>query len=167
MIAKSMLAACAASALLACAAEAADPEPAKLPADVVRGKYLVQVAGCNDCHTPGYLETAGEVEESKWLTGTALGWRGPWGTTYAPNLRLSVKDMTADQFVERARSPQRPPMPWFNLRDMRDGDVKAIYAHNSIGLLGMRERALSFGGTTEVTGLPGGGTLVSVRIPAK
>ena len=110
-------------------AEAADPEPAKLPADVVRGKYLVQVAGCNDCHTPGYLETAGEVEESKWLTGTALGWRGPWGTTYAPNLRLSVKDMTADQFVERARSPLRPPMPWFNLRDMRDGDVKAIYAY--------------------------------------
>ena len=129
MIAKSMLAACAASAFLACAAEAADPEPAKLPADVVRGKYLVQVAGCNDCHTPGYLETAGEVEESKWLTGTALGWRGPWGTTYAPNLRLSVKDMTADQFVERARSPLRPPMPWFNLRDMRDGDVKAIYAY--------------------------------------
>ena len=37
--------------------------------------------------------------------------------------------MTADQFVERARSPLRPPMPWFNLRDMRDGDVKAIYAY--------------------------------------
>ena len=60
MIAKSMLAACAATAFLACAAEAADPEPAKLRADVVRGKYLVQVAGCNDCHTPGYLETAGD-----------------------------------------------------------------------------------------------------------
>jgi PAS domain S-box-containing protein len=46
-------------------------------------------------------------------------------------------------------------------------DEKAIYAHNSIGLLGMRERALSFGGTAEVTALPGGGTLVSVRIPTK
>jgi mono/diheme cytochrome c family protein len=124
-----MLAACAAAACIVCAAEAAEPEPAQLPAEVIRGKYLVQVAGCNDCHTPGYLETAGDVEESNWLTGSALGWRGPWGTTYAPNLRLSTKDMTVEQFVARARSPLRPPMPWFNLRDMRDGDVKAIFAY--------------------------------------
>ncbi len=130
MIVKRMtLTAWAAAALIAGVADAADPAPAQLPADVVRGKYLVQVAGCNDCHTPGYLETAGDVEEAKWLTGTALGWRGPWGTTYAPNLRLAIKDMSADQFVARARSPLRPPMPWFNLRDMRDGDVKAIFAY--------------------------------------
>jgi signal transduction histidine kinase len=54
------------------------------------------------------------------------------------------------------------------VRDNGKGiDEKAIYAHNSMGLLGMRERALSFGGTAEVTALPGGGTLVSVRIPTK
>jgi len=54
------------------------------------------------------------------------------------------------------------------VRDNGKGiDEKAIYAHNSMGLLGMRERALSFGGTAEVTALPGGGTLVSVTIPTK
>jgi PAS domain S-box-containing protein len=44
-------------------------------------------------------------------------------------------------------------------------DDNAIAAHSSIGLLGMRERALSFGGVTEITSPPEGGTLVSVRIP--
>jgi hypothetical protein len=37
--------------------------------------------------------------------------------------------MTAEQFLTLARSPLRPPMPWFNLRDMKDADVKAIYAY--------------------------------------
>jgi PAS domain S-box-containing protein len=44
-------------------------------------------------------------------------------------------------------------------------DEKAIFAHTSMGLLGMRERALSFGGATEVSRLPQGGTLVTARIP--
>jgi signal transduction histidine kinase len=52
------------------------------------------------------------------------------------------------------------------VRDNGKGiDEKAIYAHNSMGLLGMRERALSFGGTAEVSRLPQGGTLVTARIP--
>ena len=63
------------------------------------------------------------------LTGDQLGWRGPWGTTYASNLRLLVKHMSADQFVNLARSEVRPPMPWFKLRAMTDPDVKAIYAY--------------------------------------
>lgn len=46
-------------------------------------------------------------------------------------------------------------------------DEKSIHAHTSMGLLGMRERALSFGGATEVAAQPGGGTRVSVRIPVK
>jgi hypothetical protein len=37
--------------------------------------------------------------------------------------------MTADQFMALSRSELRPPMPWFNLRDMTDRDVKAIYAY--------------------------------------
>ncbi len=35
----------------------------------------------------------------------------------------------------------------------------------SLGLLGMRERALLFGGKVDITGLPGRGTMVSVHIP--
>jgi signal transduction histidine kinase len=53
------------------------------------------------------------------------------------------------------------------VRDNGKGiDEKAIYSHQSIGLLGMRERALSFRGTVEITVPSDGGTLVSARIPA-
>jgi mono/diheme cytochrome c family protein len=115
-------------AVYATAAIAADP-PAKLSPAEARGKYLVQTAGCNDCHTAGYAFAAGNIEESKWLTGDAVGWRGAWGTTYAANLRLTASAKTADEFVALGRSPLRPPMPFFNLRAMTDGDVKAIYAY--------------------------------------
>jgi signal transduction histidine kinase len=46
-------------------------------------------------------------------------------------------------------------------------DKSAIFAPNSLGLLGMRERAVSFGGTTKISALPEGGTVVSVRLPMK
>jgi signal transduction histidine kinase len=55
-----------------------------------------------------------------------------------------------------------------SVRDNGKGiDPEVIYAHNSTGLLGMRERALSLGGVTGITTLPEGGTLMSVRIPKK
>jgi PAS domain S-box-containing protein len=44
-------------------------------------------------------------------------------------------------------------------------DEKVIFEQNSLGLLGMREHALSFGGTVDVAALPGRGTLVTVRLP--
>lgn len=40
-----------------------------------------------------------------------------------------------------------------------------IVAPKSLGLLGMRERALSLGGEVNITGVPGQGTKVTVRIP--
>jgi mono/diheme cytochrome c family protein len=95
----------------------------------LRGRYLVQTSGCNDCHTAGYGPSGGKVNEKDWLTGDPIGFRGPWGTTYAANLRLVAKDMTEAQWIARARSELRPPMPWFNLRAMTDADVKAIYAY--------------------------------------
>src|SRR5438309_826042 len=60
---------------------------------VERGRYLVQIAGCNDCHTPGYMQTEGKVPEAQWLTGDHFGWRGPWGTTYAVNLRQYMQSL--------------------------------------------------------------------------
>ncbi|MDD3446398.1 MAG: hypothetical protein PHS60_13360, partial [Zavarzinia sp.] len=68
-----------------------------------RGRYLVQVAGCNDCHTPGYGPAGGAVDESLWLTGDGLGFQGPWGTTYPTNLRLLLSGMTEDQWVAHTR----------------------------------------------------------------
>jgi mono/diheme cytochrome c family protein len=97
--------------------------------DVQRGRYLVQIAGCNDCHTPGFAENAGHVDEKLWLTGDALGWRGAWGTTYPANLRLSVQQLPEDAWMRRARSELRPPMPCFNLRAMSDDDLRSIYRY--------------------------------------
>ena len=94
---------------------------------VKRGRYLVQIGGCNDCHTAGYAEKAGNLPTDEWLTGTPVGFKGPWGTTYAANLRLSLSALTEDQWVTFARVPRRPPMPWFNLRDMSDTDLRAMY----------------------------------------
>jgi len=95
-----------------------------------RGKYLVMVSGCNDCHTPDYMASEGQTPEDLWLTGSPLGWRGPWGTTYAPNLRNLIADLAEDQWVAMVRSLRaRPPMPWFGLNAMKDEDLRAIYQY--------------------------------------
>ncbi|HVF65731.1 MAG TPA: cytochrome c [Casimicrobiaceae bacterium] len=106
-------------------------------ADIERGRYLVKIAGCNDCHTANYAETAGAVPEKDWLTGVPVGFRGPWGTTYATNLRLVVAGLSEQQWMQAARKAMRPPMPWFVLRDMTDADVRAIYRYvRSLGPAG-------------------------------
>lgn len=94
---------------------------------IERGKYLARVSGCNDCHTPGYMESSGNVPVQQWLTGSAVGFQGPWGTTYPSNLRLALKEITEAQWLARARTPMRPPMPWFNLGAMSDRDLIALY----------------------------------------
>jgi mono/diheme cytochrome c family protein len=94
-----------------------------------RGRYLVVIGGCNDCHTPGYPQQDGKVPDSEWLVGSPVGFQGPWGTSYPANLRLLVQGMTEDEWVKRTRAPMRPPMPWFNLRDMQESDVRAMYRY--------------------------------------
>lgn len=97
--------------------------------DVIeRGKYLVKIAGCNDCHTAGYLMSAGKVPAELWLTGDTFGWRGDWGTTYATNLRIRMKGLTEKEWLAYAKNLKaRPPMPWFTLNEMKEDDLKAIY----------------------------------------
>jgi mono/diheme cytochrome c family protein len=92
------------------------------------GRYFVKISGCNDCHTPGYAEAGGKIPERDWLTGDSIGWRGPWGTTYASNLRLYMQYFSEDQWVTIAHTARfRPPMPWFALHDMTEQDLRAIY----------------------------------------
>jgi mono/diheme cytochrome c family protein len=107
------------------------PPPARADesAQVQRGRYMVQIGGCNDCHTQGYAENSGAVDEKHWLLGSSLGWSGPWGTTYPANLRLLAQNFTESQWLVMARSQWRPPMPWFNLRAMSDEDLGAIYRY--------------------------------------
>jgi mono/diheme cytochrome c family protein len=116
-----------AAALPAAAQQAKSPFKAD-PREVERGRYLVKVTGCNDCHTAGYAATGGKVPEAQWLTGDKLGWRGPWGTTYPANLRLYMSSMSEAGWVTTAKSLKtRPPMPWFALHDMTEQDLKALY----------------------------------------
>jgi mono/diheme cytochrome c family protein len=106
----------------------ARPGPADDVDPIARGRYIAQIAGCNDCHTAGYAESGGNVPEGNWLLGTPLGWRGDWGTTYAANLRLYMQRLTEDEWIAAARHTKlRPPMPWFALRDMEEPDLRAFY----------------------------------------
>ena len=104
------------------------------------GRYLVIIGGCNDCHTANWAESFGGVAEQDWLTGTPVGFRGPWGTTYPSNLRLLVQDMDEDAWVTMLRvRTDRPPMPWVNLNHMDPADARAIYRFiRSLGARGER-----------------------------
>lgn len=95
-----------------------------------RGRYLIRTSGCNDCHTAGFAMTDGKVPEKDWLTGDALGWQGPWGTTYAPNLRAYFQTLDEESWLAVAKSREfRPPMPGPSLRAMTDDDLRAVYRY--------------------------------------
>ena len=104
---------------------------------IERGRYLITVSGCNDCHTAHYMEKGGQVPEAEWLAGVPVGFQGPWGTTYPANLRLGMQSLSEEAWLQKARSPMRPPMPWFNLAQMTDDDLRAIYRYvRSLGATG-------------------------------
>ncbi len=94
------------------------------------GRYIIMMAGCNDCHTPGFMQNP-KVPESEWLTGVPLGWRGPWGTSYGANLRLSVQAYPdAESWVKAMHVREgRPPMPWSTLHSMSEKDLAAVYTY--------------------------------------
>jgi len=96
---------------------------------VERGRYLVTVGGCNDCHTAGFMEQGLRIPEADRLTGMAVGFQGPWGTTYAANLRVLASSLTEAEWMVRARQDRLPPMPSYILQSMKDDDLKAVYAY--------------------------------------
>lgn len=97
---------------------------------VEAGRYLVVIGGCNDCHTDGYMMTEGKIPEENWLTGSPVGWQGPWGTTYPPNLRLRVQEWDEELWVTILNTRTGlPPMPWMSLNKMSEEDIRAIYAY--------------------------------------
>jgi mono/diheme cytochrome c family protein len=116
------------------------PKQAAAPSaqQIERGKYVVMIGGCNDCHTAGYADGGAVTPEADRLKGDTLGYRGPWGTTYPTNLRMSISKMTEDQWVKYAKNLMtRPPMPWFNVRALNDGDMRALYQYvKSLGSAG-------------------------------
>ena len=104
---------------------------------VARGKYLVSVLGCNDCHTPGGLYGAPDM--NRMLSGSELGWTGPWGTSYPANLTpdptTGLGNYTDDDIVTALRTGHKksgaailPPMPWPIYANLTDDDAYSVAA---------------------------------------
>ena len=116
------------------AAQAADPA-------VDRGKYLVNIAGCNDCHTPGYF--LGKPDMASFLGGSEVGFEIPGlGTFHGPNLTpdkaTGLGGWTDAQIVAALQTGVRPDgrmlapiMPWHAFGGMTDNDIADIFAHLS------------------------------------
>ena len=97
------------------------------------GEYLTIVGSCNDCHTQGWSESEGKVPPADRFAGLNLGFRGPWGTTYGKNLRTIVQRQSEDRWVEILKTSDggdgKPPMPWWNTKQMSERDLRAMYRY--------------------------------------
>jgi hypothetical protein len=104
------------------------PESYNFTSQEADGRYLVMIGGCNDCHTRGFTQALGKIPESDWLVGDTTGWWGPWGTTYAANLRILIPAVSENAWVNFARQVKTsPPMAWWVLNEMREQDLRAMY----------------------------------------
>ncbi|MEO8668281.1 MAG: hypothetical protein ABI399_07180 [Bauldia sp.] len=121
------------------------------------GKHVSIIGGCHDCHTMGYNESGGQIDPAKALVGSSVGFQGPWGTTYAMNLRITLKDKSEDQFVEFARTfKARPPMPFYNVNALSETEVRSLYQYiKSLGEPGNQApQALAPGETPKTPYIP-------------
>ncbi len=104
---------------------------------IARGRQISYSSACNDCHTPGGLY--GNPDSTRLMSGSELGWEGPWGVTYPRNLtpdpETGIPDWTEQDIVTAFRaghrpdgSPLLPPMPWPTYAYMSDEDAYALAA---------------------------------------
>jgi hypothetical protein len=111
--------------------------------DSAAGAYLTIIGGCNDCHTLSWAESNGKTADADRLTGSNIGYRGPWGTTYPANLRILPPRMTEDRWVQVLTTADsghgRPPMPWMNTAAMSQRDLRNMYRYvKALGPKGQR-----------------------------
>jgi mono/diheme cytochrome c family protein len=109
------------------------PDP-DLSDPVKRGAFLVNIAGCGDCHTP---QVKGQPMSGLDFAGGFI-LDGPWGRVASANLtpdpsgipyydeELFVKAMRTG-YVKARKLAQI--MPWAAYRNMTDDDLKAIFAY--------------------------------------
>jgi len=112
------------------------PDPAQ------RGEYLVMIGSCTDCHTP--MQRGQPVEGKSFAGGRVF--RMPYGTVVTanitPDMETGIGKWTEQHFLEkfaeyreyvRSGPPKCGPdaftlMPWLELSQLPDDDLKAIYA---------------------------------------
>src|SRR5689334_4993728 len=112
------------------------PARAADPAVVARGKYLVNIAGCNDCHTPGYF--LGKPDVARFLGGSEVGFEIPGlGVFHGPNLtsdkETGLGGWTDGQILTALQKGTRPDgrmlapiMPWHAFANLTPQDAQAI-----------------------------------------
>jgi mono/diheme cytochrome c family protein len=112
------------------AMQAADPQ-------VERGKYLVEIGGCSDCHTPGYF--LGHADMARYLGGSDVGFGIPAGVfvprNLTPDKKTGLGNWTSQQIVTAITTGKRPDgrmlaeiMPWRSLAALTNQDALAIAA---------------------------------------
>ena len=117
------------------AAAAASAEESQIE----RGEYLVTIASCNDCHTPGYF--LGKPDFSRTLAGSEVGFTIPGlgafvGRNLTPDKETGLGNWTDDQIISAITAGIRPDarrlapiMPWQGLSHLSSDDAHAIVAY--------------------------------------
>jgi mono/diheme cytochrome c family protein len=105
---------------------------------VLRGKYLVTLGLCTDCHTPGYF--FGKPDKARFLGGSEVGFHIPdLGVFHGPNLtpdeETGLGRWSADDIVKAIQTGVRPDgrvlgpiMPWHAFAELTREDAYAIAA---------------------------------------
>jgi mono/diheme cytochrome c family protein len=126
------------SALAAITAAVSASSVQAADAQVERGKYLVQIGGCSDCHTPGNF--LGHPDMARFLGGSDVGFGMPGlGVFVGPNLtsdkETGLGKWTAQEIVTAITTGKRPDgrllaaaMPWRGLAALTKPDALAIAA---------------------------------------
>ncbi|HSV01147.1 MAG TPA: cytochrome c [Roseiarcus sp.] len=107
-------------------------------AQIARGRYLVTIAGCSDCHTPGAL--LGAPDMKRYLGGSDVGFAIPGagvfvGENLTPDKESGLGKWTDAQIVAAIRTGKTPEgrqlspvMPYPALSHLSDADAQAIVA---------------------------------------
>ena len=103
---------------------------------IKRGKYLLTLGGCNDCHTPGYF--FGKPDMARFLGGSEVGFEIPGlGVFHGPNLtpdpETGLGTWSTEQIAAAITTGKRPDgrelapiMPWHAFASLTAQDVRAI-----------------------------------------
>ncbi len=90
--------------------------------------------------SPEEIERKGVVASTN---GSLTAWAGPWGVSFAINLTpdkaTGIGEWSEGNFIQMVRTGKHqgqpngrdilPPMPWFNMKDLTDADLKAVWAY--------------------------------------